>query len=89
MNRVVKYLKKSIDLSLLYKPLEKFQLHFNRFAYSSFSYNSYMPSELGFIILLCDKSICHVLHYCSKKIKRVVRSVLGAKVQAFADCFDI
>lgn len=48
-----------------------------------------MSSQLGFIILLCDASNhAHVLQYCSKNSKRVVRSILGGEVYAFADGFD-
>lgn len=42
-----------------------------------------------YIILLCDDSEkANVLHYSSYKSKRIVRSVLGGEVHAFADAYD-
>lgn len=39
--------------------------------------------------LLSDETgKCHILHYSSRKSKRVVRLIMGGEVHAFADGFD-
>ena len=56
---------------------------------ASFSGNDDLSSQLGFLILLCDSSNrAHILDYLSRKSKRVVRSILGGEVYAFASGFD-
>ena len=74
---------------LHYAPLDKSTLHLSVYAHASFAGNDDLSSQLGFIILLCDKeNRSHVLDYSSKKSRRVVRSILGGEVYAFADSFD-
>ena len=88
LNNVVKYLKKTAERVLKYEKLNLDELCIKGFADSSFANNLDNTSQIGFIILLCDKTKCHILHYASKKSKRVVRSVLVGEVYAFADCYD-
>lgn len=48
-----------------------------------------MSSQIGYIILLCDnQNSCHILHYSSKKNRRITRSILGGEVCAIAEAFD-
>lgn len=55
----------------------------------SFAENQDLSTQLGYIVLLCDKyDKCSILHYSSHKSRRVVRSVLGGEVHAFADYMD-
>lgn len=59
------------------------------YADAAFATNYDLSSHIGFIIILCDSSgRAHILDYSSKKSKRVVRSIMGAEVYAFADAFD-
>lgn len=56
---------------------------------ASFAENSNITSELGYIVMLADKSEkCIVLHFASYKGRRVCCSVLGAEFNAFGDAFD-
>lgn len=60
-------------------------------AYADGSFSNILDgsSQLEYFIILSDASMgCNVLSYPSFKSRRVTRSVLGAKVMAFADAFD-
>lgn len=75
-------------MSVLRKTRQRL-LHVRVYADASFAGNDYLSSQLGFIVLLCDKhDYEHILDYSSKKSKRVVRSILGGEVYAFADGFE-
>lgn len=88
-NRTLKDLKATSDTGLRMKKLDKSSLHIKVFSDSSFANNRDLSSQLGYIILLCDKfKNCNILHFSSHKSRRVVRSVLGAETYAFADAFD-
>lgn len=88
-NRTVKYLQASKERGLNYKKLDKESLYLKIYSDSSFANAKDMKSQLGYIILLCDKhGKCNVIHYKSYKSRRMARSVLGAETYAFADAFD-
>ena len=90
INKVLTHLKSSKDLTLKYPPLDKNSLRMVVFSDAAFSTSANLTSQLGYIILLADdKNNCHILHYCSRKSSRVVRSVLASEVYAFADAFDM
>ena len=56
---------------------------------ASFASNSDNSSQIGYIILLADDhNSCHVLSYCIKKSKRVVRSIMAGEAYAFSAAFD-
>ena len=64
-------------------------LHIRVYSDASFASNADNGSQLGYLILLCDnKNDCHVLSYCSKKSKRIVRSIMASEVFAFSAAFD-
>lgn len=86
-NKVVTHLLKTKNLKLTFPKLTEPELHIKAFADSSFANNG-LHSQLGYIIMLCDKKKGHILSYSSKKSRRVVRSVMGGEVYAFADAFD-
>ena len=88
INKTIKFLKITKNRTLTYKRLNQKELHIKAFADSSFANNLDLTTQIGYIILLCDKKSCHALHYVSKKCPRVVRSVLGGEVCAFAEGFD-
>lgn len=59
------------------------------FCDSSFANNADSSTQLGYVILLTDRTKrANWLHYASYKSKRIVRSVLGGETYAFADGFD-
>ncbi|CDF36525.1 unnamed protein product [Chondrus crispus] len=88
-NCTVKHLKGTHSRCLTFFPLKKDSLHMRVYTDASFAGNDDLSSQLGFIILLCDSSDrAHLLEYSSRKSKRVVRSILGGEVYAFASGFD-
>lgn len=88
-NRTVKQLQETPKLGLKMQKLDIDSLHLKVFSDSSFANNKDLSSQLGYIVLLCDKhSRCNILHFSSHKSRRVVRSVLGAEMYSFADAFD-
>ena len=88
-NTTIKHLQKTPERCLQYAPLDKSTLHLRVYAEASFAGNDDLSSQLGFIILLCDKeNRSDVLDYSSRKSRRVVRSIHGGEVYAFADGFD-
>ncbi len=88
-NTAVNYLVESRGLSLQMRKLDMDSLHIRAYADASFATNHNLTSQLGYIVLLCDKweNYC-TLHYASYKSRRVARSVLGAETYAFADAYD-
>ncbi len=64
-------------------------LRIRAFADASFATNHDHTSQLGHIVMLCDKqdNAC-IIHYASYKSSRVARSVLGAETYAFTDTCD-
>ena len=69
--------------------LDTDSLYITGYADGAFANNADLSSQLGFIILLKDKSDkAAIIHYGSWKCRRVTRSVLGSEVLAFANCLD-
>lgn len=59
------------------------------YADSSFANNEDSTVQLRYLVSLCDaQNSADVLHFTGHKSRRVVRSVLGGKVVAFADYLD-
>jgi Reverse transcriptase (RNA-dependent DNA polymerase) len=89
LNKVIKHLKSYPSQALKYYKLDKDTLKLKVYADSSFANNDDFTSQLGYIVLLTDKTDrCNIIHYSSHKSRRVTRSVLGGEVYAFADAFD-
>ena len=88
-NCVIKRLKETDSRCLTFYPLKKDSFHLRVYTDASFAGNDDLSSQLGFIILLCDSlNLAHILGYSNRKSKRVVRSILGGEVYAFASGFD-
>ena len=88
-NSTIERLQGTSNWCLKFSPLQKDTLHLRVYTDASFAGNDDLSSQPGFIILLCDSSNrAHILEYSSRKSKRVVRSILGGEVYAFADGFD-
>ena len=74
---------------LKYSKLDIERLHTRVYSDGSFASNEDNSSQLRYIILLADKyNNVHVLSYCSKKSKRIVRSIMAGEVFAFSAAFD-
>lgn len=56
---------------------------------ADFANNNDAASQLGIAILLKDKGAnASLIHYASRKCRRVTRSILSAEVHAFSTCYD-
>ena len=89
LNTTINHIHATSELSLRHYPLNEDSLHVVAFADSSFANNLDLSSQLGVMIVLSDSSgRANLMHYNSYKSKRVVRSVLGGEMYAFADAFD-
>lgn len=89
LNRAIKRVKKEPKLGLLVHQLDVNSLYIIAHADSSFANLPDLKSQLGFVILLSDKTgRVNWLHFRSYKCKRIVRSVLGGETHAFVDSFD-
>jgi len=89
LNKTIRRVRATMDFALKYRPLDMQSLHMRVYSDASFASNDDHSSQLGYIILLSDKDgTSHVLAYCSKKSKRVVRSIMAGEVFAFSAAFD-
>ena len=64
-------------------------LHIRVYPHSSFASNEENSSQLGYIIMPTDGNDNeNMLSYCSKKSKRIARSIVAGEVFAFSALFD-
>lgn len=64
--------------------------HIRAYSDSSFASNDDHTPQHGYLFLLCDESdSCDITHYKKYESQRVVWSVPGGDVYAFADAFDL
>ena len=88
LNNTVRHIQNH-PLSLRFPKLDTSSVRICGFSDAAFANNRDLTSQLGMVILLCDKqSNCALIHYSSWKCSRVTRSVLAAETYAFAACFD-
>lgn len=88
-NKAIKLAKDPAVNGLQFLPLNHTSLVLKVYADAAFSCNDDLSSQIAYIIILCDgEGHAHILDYSSKKSKRVVRSIMGGEVYAFADAFD-
>jgi hypothetical protein len=59
------------------------------FTNSSFANNRDLFSQIDYVICLVDSKHANIVHWSSIKCKRVIRSVLAAKLYALAHDFDL
>lgn len=86
-NEIVKYLNSTKDIKLKYAKLDKQSLRLLVYSDSSFNNREENKSQLGFIIILAEKSNSYcILQYSSKKCHPETRSSMAAK--KFLDAFD-
>lgn len=78
------------NIGLNYGALNASTLHVVAFSDAYFACNMEGFSQLGFVILIADGTgRAEIVHYTSRKAKRVVCSVLGTGIFAFADPVDV
>ena len=89
INSCISEVNQTPQRGLLQHKLDSDSLCMVCYTYSSFANNEDNSTQLGYCIILTDKTgRANWLHYSSYKSKRVVRSVLGGETHAFADGFD-
>lgn len=80
LNVVIRYLKQTLRRGIMQRKLDRKSLTLKVFSDSSFANAAEKKSQLGFIVVLCDKTgKANVIHYESYKSKRVVRSTMGER----------
>lgn len=90
INRMVWPIQQNPSQPLMYVRLDKDSLQINVYAHSSFANNENNSSQVGYIILITDKTKrCNILHYLSHKSRQVTRSVLGGALYVYADALDM
>ncbi|KAF1937111.1 hypothetical protein EJ02DRAFT_459012 [Clathrospora elynae] len=98
LNKRLKWQMENLNRGLRYIPVELINAKLMVFVDGSFANNSDLSSQLGFILMLVNKStnadstftICgNVIHYSSTKCKRVTQSVLASKIYGMVNGFDI
>ena len=90
LNKVVHYIQRTPMRGLHYPKLDLDSLQLRAYADSSFANNADSTTQLGFIVILTDSAErANVIHYTSRKSRRVVRSCLGGETYALADALDI
>lgn len=88
-NDTVRNLQNERSRGLFMRKLDLNTVHVKVFSDAAFANNTDLSSQLGFICLLCDQNDnCNIINFSSHKSRRIVRSVLGGEVYAFADAFD-
>lgn len=78
------------DLVLNFPALDIESLELRVYADSSFANNEDLSSQIGYVVFLCDKhDNCALVSWCSKKSRRVTRSVMAAELFALSAAYDI
>ena len=89
LNNATSRVCSSRNLGLQIGSFDRCSLHLRCYADASLASKDDLCSQLGYFILLCDADDhCHILDYASCKRKRVVRSIMGGEIYAFAEGFD-
>ncbi|KAF1934823.1 hypothetical protein EJ02DRAFT_460893, partial [Clathrospora elynae] len=98
LNKRLKWQMESLNCGLRYIPVDLINAKLMVFVDGSFANNSDLSSQLGFILMLVNKSTnadstftirSNVIHYSSTKCKRVTRSVLASEIYGMVNGFDI
>lgn len=81
--------KRHFQIGLMDSTLDLDFLEFKVYADAAYACNDYLISQISYSVLLCDfTNKSYVLEYSRKESKRVVRSIMAAKVCVFMDAFD-
>jgi hypothetical protein len=98
LNKRLKWQIENINRGLRYVPVNLLNAKLIVFVDGSFANNKDLSSQLGFVLMLVNKStdvnntftICaNVIYYSSTKCKRVTRSVLASEIYGMVNSFDI
>lgn len=88
-NRSIRDAHKMPDRKFLYKPLNLESPHLCVYADASFATNEDISSQVEYIILLCnDTNGYYVLDFLSRKLRRLVRSIMGGELCTYTNKSD-
>ncbi len=79
----------TFDREFKYVSLNSTKLQLIMFIDSSFANNWDLFSQIDYVVCLINSKHVNIVHWSSIKCKRVTRSVLAAKLYAFAHDFDL
>ncbi len=89
LSEIVKYAQRTSGEGLRFVDLDQRTLKLVLFTDSSFGNGKGFSSQAGFLIVLMDgNGSANVLHYGSRKCRRVTRSVMAAEILALVNGFD-
>ena len=89
VNKRIRYLRSTAKMGLVYHKLDHTSLKMEVYADASFANKKDQTTQVVHLVVLTDASNkCNIMHYASYKSRRVVRSVLGGELYAYADAFD-
>ena len=89
MEKITKWCHATKDVGIRFVPLDLDNCRLMLFTDSSFANTDKGKSQLGFVVILADKSgKGNILHYGSTMSKRIARSVLAVELLALVHGFD-
>ena len=81
--------EKRVTLGLAFPKLNLDNIRIRRYADASFASNVNFSSQIVIIVLIVDDNLdAVIIHYSSRKCKRVTRSILVSELYALSKCFD-
>lgn len=88
LNRGTNRMRRNLFRELLYTNFSLSLLRILFYADILFAINDGLSSQLGYLILLCDElNNCPILDSSSRKLERVVRSMMAAEVYDSMEAF--
>lgn len=89
LKEAVKWAQGKEIQSLKYSSLKIKSEHFGVYTDTTFAPIDYLSTQLLHLILFLDgHKNCHIIDFQSRKIKQIVRFVMGEETYAFLDGFD-
>lgn len=94
LNKLISYTRTTADQSLSFVPLD-LEGPLRLIVFTDTGFNTHKETgdigvaQLGYVIVLVDQhDVCNTIAYCSKRCKRVTRSVLAAELFGLVEGFD-
>jgi len=87
--KIIAYSKETCQKGLRFVNLDKDTMRIVLFTDASFGNTQDLSSQIGFVVTLVDgDNNANIIHYGSKKCRRVTRSVMAAEILALVIGFD-
>lgn len=89
LGKIIEYSKEKCQKGLRFVNLDKDTMRIVLFTDASFGNTQDLSSQIGFVVTLVDgDNNANIIHYGSKKCRRVTRSVMAAEILALVIGFD-